>query len=216
MKKIKLLFVLPIVVLVMSCGNNSQNSNGENADTNAVAVDSVAEANDAAPADVTEVTFPELTDSAALALNGKVIKISGTVDHVCKHGGKRLVLVGTNPDERIRVETGDKPPFDADLAGSEIEVIGKLVVEKIDSTYLADMENELKTKKEEGIKETDKKHLGGVHVEGEEHEKGEHEGNENVDAQLQQIQHLKEVIANNGKGYIVTKSMELIEYKKLK
>ncbi len=215
MKKIKLLFVLPLVALVISCGNNSQNSNGENTNTNAVAVDSTTETNDAVPADVTEVTFPELTDSAALALNGKVIKISGTVDHVCKHGGKRLMLVGTNPDERIRVEAGDKPPFEADLAGSEIEVTGKLVVEKIDSTYLAELENELKNKKEKGIKETEKKHLDAGHVEGGEHEEGEHE-EEDVDAQLKQIEHLKEVIANNGKGYIVSKSMKLIEYKKLK
>jgi hypothetical protein len=212
MRKIKLLLILAITGLVMSCNNGTQNSKEENADSNSVAVDS-AKADKVA--EVTEVSFVELTDSMALALNGKVVKISGTVDHVCKHGGKRLMLVGTNPDERIRVEAGDNPPFDQELAGSEIEVTGKLVTEKIDSTYLADLENELKEKKEEGVKEVEKQHIDAGHHEKEEGE--EHHGeDESVDEQLQQIQHLKETIANNGKGYIVSKHIELIEYKKIK
>ncbi len=209
MKKITGMMMLAGLLFVAACNNQSENKT-EPQDSTVVAADTA----NADTMEVTEVTFATLTDSAALALSGKVVKIKGTVDHVCKHGGKRMVVVGTNPDERIRVEAGDHPPFDADLSGADVEVTGTLHTEKIDSTYLADWENELKQKAEEGVQETGKKHIEGAHVEGEEHE-GDHEDAENIEQQLQQIQKLRQMIANNGKGYIVSKYMELIEYRKI-
>ncbi len=213
MKKITGIIAIAGMLFTAACNNNTNQNETQSGDSATVQTDTTTQA-----VEVTEVTFATLTDSAALALNGKVVKIKGTVDHVCKHGGKRMVIVGMNPGERLRVEAGENPPFDADLAGSEVEVTGTLHTEKIDSTYLADWENDLKQKAEEGVQETEKKHIEGAHVEGEEHEgehKGEHEGAENIDQQLQQIQRLRQVIANNGKGYIVTKYMEVIEYRKV-
>jgi len=209
MKKSTSIFIALMLMLVVACNNNATEQSNTT-DSTEVKTDSTTAGN----VEATIVTFATLTDSAALALNGKVVKIKGTVDHVCKHGGKRMVIVGTQPNERMRVEAGENPPFDAELAGAEVEVIGTLHIEKIDSTYLAEWEADLKEKANEGVEETEKKHIEGAHVEGEEHE-GEHEGEASIEQQLQQIQKLKQVIANNGTGYIVTKYMELIEYKKL-
>jgi len=208
MNRIKLVFILIISVLFfMSCNNQSQKSIEENAAT----IDSTINKDTSASTEITEITFAELTDSAALALSNRIIKIKGIVDHVCKHGGKRLMLVGQNPGERLRVEAGNKPPFNQDLTGSEIEVTGTLKTEKIDSTYIANWENELLSKKGESINRSEKKHLKEAKIKSE-----EHDGKEEINEQLNQIKQLKEIISKNDKGYIISKEVELIEYKKLK
>ena len=213
MKKMKFLVVVLLAAVLSSCGNNSGNETA-NTDTTEVKTDTTV----AAIPDVTAVTFADLTDSLAMSLAGKEVKIQGTVDHVCKHGGKRLMLVGQNPDERIRVEAGDNPPFDQELTGKTIEVTGKLMVEKIDSTYLANWEKELKENKADAKKLEGEHHIGGKELaENEENEKEEaEEGNhDEVKEQMEQISRIREMISKNGKGYILNKYIELKEYKEV-
>ncbi len=214
MKKIKFLLLGIIISLgVISCGN--QNGNKEE-NSNVPPQDSSVVSDTDSTVEVTEVTFATLNDSTALVLSNKTIKIKGTVDHVCKHGGKRLMLVGDNPGERIRVETSeDQQPFDQELAGKTIEVTGTLNTEKIDSTYLANLTKDLEAKKAEGETKAEGKHLKEVeHAEGEEQgEKGEPEEEMSIDDQLAQIANLQKEIKNNGKGYIVNKYIVLKSYK---
>jgi hypothetical protein len=56
---------------------------------------------------------------------GKNISIEGKVVHVCLHSGKKLFIVGEDPDVRLFITAGeDMPKFPLDLLGSEVVVEG--------------------------------------------------------------------------------------------
>jgi len=56
---------------------------------------------------------------------GQVIQTTGTVDHVCKHGGKKMLIFASNPEESIHVTASEKVPvFDAEANGSDVLIIG--------------------------------------------------------------------------------------------
>lgn len=196
MKKIKWVLVIAIIAgISFSCNQSNTEENNENDKTDTLAVNSNK---------VVAIDFNKLKSNDIFDLNGKIVKISGLVDHICKHGGKRLVLVGQNPDEHIRVEAGDNPPFQEDVVGTDIEVTGKLVTEKIDSIYLANWENEVKQKSIEGDKTVETKHIEGNG----EHKQGEGEGQKDIAEELAKIQQLRNEINTNGKGYIGNFSIE--------
>ena len=46
------------------------------------------------------------------AYEGKLVEIVGTVDHVCKHSGKRIFIHGDNAEDRVKVEAGEVGTFD--------------------------------------------------------------------------------------------------------
>ncbi|RKX24502.1 MAG: hypothetical protein DRP45_08030, partial [Candidatus Zixiibacteriota bacterium] len=52
-----------------------------------------------------EVTLAEF-DTSPVDFVGKTLSITGTVDHVCRHGGKKMFIMGENPEERLKVEAG--------------------------------------------------------------------------------------------------------------
>jgi len=196
MKKVKWFLSIAIIAgISFSCNQTTTEGNNENDKQDTVAVNSD---------EIVTIDFNKLNSDDIFDLNGKRVKISGLVDHVCKHGGKRLMLVGKNPDEHIRVEAGDNPPFKEDIVGTNIEVTGKLVTEKIDSTYLANWEEEVKQKSIEGDKTVEAKHIEGSG----EHKQGEEEGQKDIAEELAKIQQLRDEIKTNGKGYIGNFSME--------
>ena len=105
-------------------------------------------------------------------LNGKTVSVKGQVDHVCKHGGKRMFLVGSKPEYRLKITTGeDIPSFDVAYEGSKMHVTGTVEVMKMDSAYLANWEKELR----EGAAE---EHKGHEHGDGEGDGTGEGEDHE--------------------------------------
>jgi len=56
---------------------------------------------------------------------GKNIVVEGKVVHVCTHSGKKLFIVGENPDVRLFISAGeDMPKFPMELLGSEVVVEG--------------------------------------------------------------------------------------------
>ncbi len=56
---------------------------------------------------------------------GQDIIVEGKVVHVCMESGKKLFIVGDNPDIRLYVAAGQNmPKFPMDLLGSEISVEG--------------------------------------------------------------------------------------------
>ena len=57
----------------------------------------------------------------------KDISIEGKVVHVCKHTGKKMFIVGEDPDIRLFITAGEEiPVFEQELLGSEIVVSGYL------------------------------------------------------------------------------------------
>jgi hypothetical protein len=160
-----------------------------------------------------------LSDAAPFV--DKNVNISGTVVHVCRHGGQRMFIVGENGEERIRITTGeDIAEFDIELEGEKVEVKGIVRELIIDETYLAEWEAELL----EGSKqERGEGHEGGVGH-------GEHQGDataessaenelqgteaeEQLKNQLTQIQGVRDEIAASGEDHLSDYWIETLEFK---
>lgn len=75
----------------------------------------------------------------------KYVKIEGTCVHTCKHGGKKMHMVGTDPDYTVKVTASETVSmFDKSLEGSKVEVEGYVRAQRIDEAYLNNWESELK------------------------------------------------------------------------
>ena len=76
---------------------------------------------------------------------GNDITLTGTVVHVCKHGGKKMFLMGENPDDRVKVTASeDLGFFDVSLEGNMVEVIGTVDQMVVDEAVLCSMEEDMK------------------------------------------------------------------------
>ena len=68
----------------------------------------------------------------------KEVKIQGIVDHVCKHSGKKLLVVTDDGSVHITSDTR----FEDALTGSEIALTGIVLEERIDEAYCLKMEED--------------------------------------------------------------------------
>lgn len=103
-----LVLLSAIVFLFFSCGNQSKK---QQEPTEQAAV---------------VLTVDELYGKAA-ELADKEVVVKGTVMHVCKEGGARCFLMGSNEQINIRVEAGEKiGAFNQEQMGSELEIVGIL------------------------------------------------------------------------------------------
>jgi hypothetical protein len=102
-----LVLLSAIVFLFFSCGNQSKKQQE-------------------ATEPVVVLTVDELYGKAA-ELADKEVVVKGTVMHVCKEGGARCFLMGSNENINIRVEAGEKiGAFNQEQMGSELEIVGIL------------------------------------------------------------------------------------------
>lgn len=95
-----------------------------------------------------EVTTLEVVETPILALGefdtkaaefvNKEVKVQGIVDHVCKHGGKKILLVTDTGDVHVFSEER----FDEALMGNEVMVTGVVLEERIDEAYCLKMEED--------------------------------------------------------------------------
>jgi hypothetical protein len=77
-------------------------------------------------------------DTKAGDFVSKEVKVQGIVDHVCKHGGKKLLLVTDDGNVHVTSDTR----FEEELIGSEIALNGVVVEERIDEAYCLKMEED--------------------------------------------------------------------------
>lgn len=74
--------------------------------------------------EVTVLKPTEFPDKAETYL-GQKVQIEGLVVHVCKHGGKKMFIVGENPDIRVKIDASDEVTvFGPELEGSTVSVQG--------------------------------------------------------------------------------------------
>lgn len=66
------------------------------------------------------------------------MKVQGIVDHVCKHGGKKILLASDEGNLHINSEVR----FNEELMGSEVAFTGIVVEERIDESYCLKMEED--------------------------------------------------------------------------
>ncbi|TKG94027.1 hypothetical protein EYV94_14830 [Puteibacter caeruleilacunae] len=125
------------------------------------------------------------------------ITIEGTVIHVCRHGGERCFIMGTDEDQTIRIETNSKiKAFSQDQIGTDIKVKGTLRHIKIDATYLDNWEQEARDEEEATVEQR--------HLDGHEKHDGDHEHEEEseLESTLEQINDYRAKIKELPKGYI--------------
>ena len=128
-------------------------------------------------------------DKTAEGYVNKEVKVKGIVDHVCKHGGKKLLLV--TDDANVHVTSDER--FEENLIGSEIVLNGVVVEERIDEAYCLKME-------EDNIKS---------HSEGQ-------SSDEQFEAKKQHIQNYRDLMKANNTDHISNYSLEYVSLKELK
>ncbi len=173
-----LTFAIAVLFLLSSCGKE-------------------AEVKKAPENQIKTVTFAELFSNKYE--NPKVnVAVEGQVVHVCKHSGKKIFIIGSNPNDRFQIFAGDKlSGFPLELEGCKVRVVGMLEEEKIDGKYLDEWEAEISSNEKENAKAKDSKASCAF----------ENERKEVLD--------LRTKIAQSPKGYFSLFSMTAVEYKKL-
>lgn len=128
------LFILAVLaLLIAACGSESETE--ENVDSTETT--QVTE-------DVPMVNIGEF-DAVAANFVDKTVKVKGIVDHVCRHGGKKLFLVDDEGD--LHVESDER--FNDTLMGNEITVTGIVREFRVDEAYcLKEEEDNLKSHSE--------------------------------------------------------------------
>ncbi len=142
-------------------------------------------------------------EAQAPSLVDKMVKVEGTVMHVCRESGKRLFL----GEESFKVLASNKiGRFDVALEGSDVIATGILKEDRITEDYLNNWEKELQTDAQVPLKEAI--HTG---------EAGHDEADESAtETQLGQIKNYREQIAASDKGYLSFYSLEVVNLKEIK
>jgi len=116
-------FMLLFTMILGACNSNSEEQKN-NTDSSQVAQANVYNVDD--------------FDSIAGNFIDQEIQVKGIVDHVCKHSGKRLFLVGDNGD--MHVDGEEK--FQDSLTGSNVIVSGIVKEFRIDEAYCLQQEQD--------------------------------------------------------------------------
>ena len=145
----KVLGILAVTGLLISCGNKTQKNET------------------AQEKDVVKVTVEQLMADMQNYVEKEIV-ITGTVNHVCEHGGKRMFIMGENPDVAIKITPNDEIGiFEKELEGSYVVVTGVVKELRIDEAYVVNLEKELA---EGADNEAIHDHSGGTHDEDEDEE----------------------------------------------
>jgi len=126
----KVLSLIAIAVLIAACNNTVKE----------------VETTESEKSMVAEVTFANLIENPAEFMD-KDISIEGQVVHVCKHSGKKMFIVGEDPDIRLFISIGEElAKVPVELEGSIVRVSGHF--NKAEAGKEADAEH--KSEKVEG------------------------------------------------------------------
>lgn len=143
--------------------------------------------------DVAELTIAQLNTEAA-HYAGKLVKVTGTVDHVCQHGGKRMFLMGADPSDRIKVECGDQPPFKPEYEGSDFTVTGTLIELRVDEDYLNNMAAEIQAEEHEACPAEQQSQDAT--------QQAEHDDHADHDDPLAQVKALRAKLSESGQDFL--------------
>ena len=120
--------IMAMTLIGTSCGNKQQKSASEatteQSASSALEIDSL------------------LANAESLA--GQEVTIEGVCTHTCKHGAKKIFLMGSDDTQVIRVEAGTLGAFDPKCVNSIVRVTGTLKEQRIDEAYLQNWEAQLK------------------------------------------------------------------------
>lgn len=120
-----LITILALVFVVFACKNETKEPVTDTTETTEVKVETP------------EIALADF-DTKAGEFVDKEIMVKGIVDHVCKHGGKKLLLADDNGDIHVVAEER----FDDALVGSEVTLKGVVLEKVIDEAYCLQMEED--------------------------------------------------------------------------
>jgi hypothetical protein len=87
----------------------------------------------------TKVVTPETFQDYAATNVGNEVEIKGMVVHVCKHGGKKMFIIGEDPEMRVKITASEKVNvFEPELEGSTVVVKG--IIEPIEEEAVPEEE----------------------------------------------------------------------------
>jgi hypothetical protein len=191
MKK-SLILIAIIAVLFAACADSNKKQTDQKEDQQEITVK-----------EPVKVSINEFINNAGDVV-GEEIVIEGLVNHVCKHGGKRMFLIDTATQETVKIVVGEgMASFNTDLEGQDVIVKGTVDELRIDEAYLLEWEAELEN--EEGHEG----HEGDGHGEGELGEatdQGEHI------AAYEQIAKYREQLKDSEKDHLSFYSIVCNEY----
>ena len=128
--------LLRALAVALACGACASVSCGGNASTKAKTRQTVA----ARPA---ALEIDELLASAD-SLAGKTVTIEGVCTHTCRHGARKIFLMGSDDMQTVRVESGELGSFDPQCVNRIVRVTGTLDEQRVDEAYLAAWEEQTK------------------------------------------------------------------------
>lgn len=136
---------------------------------------------------------------------GSEVIITGRVVHVCQHGGKRMFIIGDESEDRLQIKATDEvTEFPIELEGSLVEIRGIADELRIDEQYLRNWENELKAENPESEL---KIHRG---------EEGHEHGEGDINAELEQINSYRQMLAEQQKEYLSFYSIKCKSFTEIK
>ena len=136
MKTRRITIIAAIAALVFvgtSCGNKTQKTSQEEVTT-------VEQSANSGALEIDNL----LADAESLA--GQEVTVEGVCTHICKHGGRKIFLMGSDDTQTIRVEGGSVGKFDQKCVNSIVRVTGTLKEQRVDEAYLQNWEAQLKAK----------------------------------------------------------------------
>ena len=128
--------LLRAMAVALACGACASVSCGGNASTKAKTRQTEA----ARPA---ALEIDELLASAD-SLAGKTVTIEGVCTHTCRHGARKIFLMGSDDTQTVRVESGELGSFDPQCVNRIVRVTGTLDEQRVDEAYLAAWEEQTK------------------------------------------------------------------------
>lgn len=140
---------------------------------------------------------------------GKTVTFEGVCTHTCKHGGRKMFMMGSDDTKTIRVDAGSEiGSFPSDVVNSLVTVTGTFVEERIDESVIRRMEEQYQS-------QTALKH-GENEAAGCTTEKNAH-GQKELDTFGQRMQNYRERIAarqaEEGKAYLSFYAVKGLSYK---
>ena len=112
-----------IVALLGACGGGNASKKAQERSVPAAAQSGVLEIDDLL--------------AGADSLVGKTVTVEGVCTHTCKHGARKIFLMGSDDTRTIRVESGDLERFDPQCVNRVVRVTGRLDEQRVDEAYLA-------------------------------------------------------------------------------
>ena len=118
------LCILALFFVLISCGQKQQSSSTETSK----------------PSEVMQVD--DLLSNAE-TLVGETVVVDGVCTHICRHGGKKLFLMGSDDTKTIRVEQAVILAVSVGNSKQHCGVKGVLMEQRIDEAYLVNWETKL-------------------------------------------------------------------------